>query len=299
MLKHIIARWKTRLKNIRESRNPKIEALLRSSKVFARANVSQAAAGMAYYAFFSLFPLLLLIIAILSYILRSQAMQQEVLQSIQSALPVSQKLVQENIQHVLDLRGPVTIVGSVTLLWSASGFFSALVRNVNRAWTEDDHYGFVSRRLVAFSMVLSLALLLLVSLIARTALNVVPTLVSQLGLTAPGSQDTIRATLLNLMPFFLRFIAFLGLYRLVPADPVSWTGALGGAAIAFGASEGITYAFTWYVTSGTATYELIYGSLGRIVALMFWIYLSSWTVLVGAHVSATIDRVRRAEGPPT
>jgi membrane protein len=43
------------------------------------------------------------------------------------------------------------------------------------------------------------------------------------------------------------------------------------------------------VSSGLAPYQVVYGSLGTIVALIFWIYLSSWLILFGAHLGAAIS----------
>jgi len=44
------------------------------------------------------------------------------------------------------------------------------------------------------------------------------------------------------------------------------------------------------LTGGLVSYELVYGSLGTVVALLFWIYLSATITLFGAHLSAVIDR---------
>ena len=54
--------------------------------------------------------------------------------------------------------------------------------------------------------------------------------------------------------------------------------------------EIITLGFTWYLGSGLVQYELVYGSLGTIVGLMFWIYLGSLITLFGAHLTATLSQ---------
>ena len=61
-----------------------------------------------------------------------------------------------------------------------------------------------------------------------------------------------------------------------------------GAAVAAVGWELANGAFKWYLTSGLARYQLVYGSLGALIALMLWIYISSIIVLFGAHLSATI-----------
>jgi membrane protein len=49
-------------------------------------------------------------------------------------------------------------------------------------------------------------------------------------------------------------------------------------------------AFTWFLSSGLASYQLVYGSLGTVVALMVWIYVGSSIILFGAHLSAAITQ---------
>jgi len=51
----------------------------------------------------------------------------------------------------------------------------------------------------------------------------------------------------------------------------------------------ITRIFSWVLAKGLVQYELVYGSLSTVVALMFWIYLISSITLFGAHLSAVID----------
>jgi membrane protein len=55
----------------------------------------------------------------------------------------------------------------------------------------------------------------------------------------------------------------------------------------------VTKIFTWYLGSGLSTYNLVYGSLGAIVALLFWIYLISLIIFSGAHLGAAISHVHR------
>jgi membrane protein len=56
-----------------------------------------------------------------------------------------------------------------------------------------------------------------------------------------------------------------------------------------------TSGFSWYLRSGRGltNYNLVYGSLGTIVALMFWIYLISLIILIGAHLSSSIAYYKR------
>jgi membrane protein len=186
------------------------------------------------------------------------------------------------------MRGAVGLIGLGVALWSASGVFTILTRNINRAWTEAPPRGFLQSRLVALGMVGSLAALLVISLLMSTALNVLSH--CQVPLVDLGSLygTPLWTALSDLVPWFFIFLLFLALYRWVPNGQVQWSAALWAALVVALAWEIAANAFAWYVSSGLARYRIVYGSLGTVVALMFWIYLSSWIIVFGAHLSAAV-----------
>ena len=96
-----------------------------------------------------------------------------------------------------------------------------------------------------------------------------------------------------LLPVFLNWMMFWGLYQWVPTVPVSRKASLIGSLIAGVAWVLLNNGFTWYLSSGLSQYQLVYGSLGTIVALLFWVYLTGIIVLIGAHLTAAIQASRR------
>lgn len=263
----------------------------RAIRRFSNNRAPQAAASMAYYALFSLFPLLLVLVSVGSFVLEREVVQKRLLEYVTTTLPVSQQLIRQNVERVLKLRGPVGIAGLIGLLWSATGFFNTLAHNINRAWPEADVRGFLERRLVALGIVGSLAGLLVLSLVSTAVLDLLPRLRIPVWGDASFYEALAWRALSNLIPWLFKFLMFLALYRWVPNTEVRWSAAAWGALVAALGWELITNAFSWYLGSGLARYELLYGSLGAIVALMFWIYLSSWIALFGAHLSAAVARV--------
>ncbi len=261
-----------------------------SIESFGDARGSEAAAGMAYYTLFSLFPLLLALVAAGSYLLDRQQVFQQVVDLVSNAFPISQNLIEVNLRQVLQLRGAVGLIGLVVALWSASGAFTILTRNVNRAWAEAPPRGFLESRLVALGMVGSLAVLLILSLLASTALNVLSRLQVPLVDIQSLYSTPLWTTLSDLVPWLFIFLLFLALYRWVPNAEVSWAAAFWAALVVALAWEIIANLFAWYVSSGLARYRIVYGSLGTVVALLFWIYLSSWIIIFGAHLSAAVAR---------
>ncbi len=82
---------------------------------FGDSNSTQASAGMAYYAFFSLFPLLLFLIVGASYILEVQSAYDYVMDNVFRLLPTAQNLIDANLQQVLQSRGAVGVLGLVVV----------------------------------------------------------------------------------------------------------------------------------------------------------------------------------------
>jgi membrane protein len=253
-------------------------------ETFSETRASQAAAGLAYYAIFSIFPFLLFIIAIGSYFLDRQQAYQIATRLVQNALPVSSQLITENLKQVLSARGAVSVISLVTLLWSASGFFSNLAYNINLAWQGASRRNFFEKRLVGLGMIAGLGLLLLLSL---TLDWVVPYLDALIASPLPLGLWRFFSILGSWLTIFLLFLA---LYAWVPTEGVYWSAALWGALVASVGWKVATSGFSWYIQSGLGKYQLVYGSLGAIVALLFLIFIMATVTLFGAHLSAAIDR---------
>lgn len=274
-------------RNVNQASGGRLDILKNALGTFAETRASQAAAGLAYYTFFSLFPLLLVLIAGGSYFLNSQQVYQDVTQFVREAIPVSAQLVNENLQQVLNIRGTVGILSLLTLLWSASGVFTNLAYSINLAWPQANRRNFLEKRLVGLGMIAGLSGLLILSLALDWVIDLVPFL-NTASASLPG---------LGLWTFFSSlgswltiFLLFLVLYRWVPTADVHWSATLWGALAASVAWKLATFGFSWYLRSGLGRYQLVYGSLGAIVALLFLIFIVSLITLFGAHLSAAIDR---------
>jgi membrane protein len=85
-------------------------------------------------------------------------------------------------------------------------------------------------------------------------------------------------------------LLFWAIYYFVPTTNVSRRASITGGLIAGIAWQLLNRGFTWYLSSGLSKYRLIYGSLGTVVALLFWIYLTATILLLGAHLTASIHQ---------
>ncbi len=255
---------------------------------YIRSGASGSAASLAYYAFFALFPLLLVLISAASFALESEQVQTMIFDLLSDTIPVSAEFITTTIEQVLRQRGTVGLLGLVGLAWSASGGFSVLVQRVNMAWPGSESRGYIRRRVLGLGIILGILGLFLVWFLSNILLDTLPRFLKTEGIGA-GLFDTVLWGLVaNFVPLFFTFILLLALYWWVPNYPVKWSVASWGALVGAIGWELTTNIFNWYLSSGFADYALVYGSLGAIVAFMFWVYLMSQIVLFGAYFAATI-----------
>jgi membrane protein len=242
---------------------------------------------------FSLFPLALALAAAASLFIGDGQTPAEVVDFITQVIPVSRQLIARNVEQVLDRRGTIGFLALIGLIYSASGVFTILARNIGRAFERRSPRGFLKQRLVALAMVAVVILFLIISLLVTTTVSLLPRLALPLGGATPIYEARLWQILSRVVPVVFLFVLFTAIYRWVPPVQVRWqTAALAGA-VATVLWQVASNGFTRYLSSGLVEYELIYGSLGAVIALMLWIYISSLIILFCAHLSAALER--RAE----
>jgi membrane protein len=106
----------------------------------------------------------------------------------------------------------------------------------------------------------------------------------------PLLEQALWPTITRFLTAAAALLLLFGLYWAVPKAKVRWQAAASGALAAGIVVHLVSWGFSRMVASGLTRYETVYGSLGAVVGLLFWMYLSSWIVLFGAHLAAAIDR---------
>ena len=263
--------------------------ILRMTMVrFAEERGAETAASLAYYAFFSIFPMLLVFIVVGSFFVDTQVAQIQLLNLLEGVIPGAEDLVIQNMNHVLRLRGAVTFVALLSLVWSATSVFNILARNINRAFPQAVLLDFFKGRLRGLVIFFSIGLLLLLSLVVSTLIGLIP--VIEIPINGFYLHETIIWQIGGfLVPVLVNWMMFGALYQWVPTVDVSRRASFFGGLIAGVAWVLLNNGFTWYLSSGLSQYQLVYGSLGTIVALLFWVYLTALIVLIGAHLTAAIQ----------
>jgi len=255
---------------------------------FVEIDVLTQSASLSFYALLSLAPLLVLLLW-LTASLYPPAQQALVAQIAQLAGGNAATVAQTVITNAKDQPGIGTMAGtwSTLLLFAgATAVFAQLQNALNLIFHTDRQrldgiMAWLKKRVFSFGVVLALGFLLLVSMIATTALQVAFARLPSL-LPAVGYITTMLVYVL----------AFAFLYRYLPDRLVSWRQAiLGGIITALLFALG-RYAIGLYISE--AAPGSAYGSMGALVVLLVWIYYATVVFFVGAMITAVIDERMRA-----
>lgn len=264
----------------------------RAYKGFSAHQGTANATAIAYYTLFSLFPLTLLLISLGSFVLNSQEAQERALAVVAGYFPAAVELVRTNIERVLDLRGTASVIGVLGLIWSASGLFGGLSRAINRAWDVQTPRPAWAERALAAGLVLLSALLFFLSLYSTPVIELVSRLSSVLLSSSPVSPSLVMNLASKILPYLLTALSFSFFYTVLPSTHVAWVEVLPGALLASFAWEVAKIGFTAYL-GGFASYNLVYGSVAAVIAVLLWSYISGVIILLGAEFTVQYARRRR------
>ncbi|MCX6003035.1 MAG: YihY/virulence factor BrkB family protein [Chloroflexi bacterium] len=265
---------------------PVVQLIARTTKGAGNHDVGQRAAGVAYYAILSIFPLLLGLIAVFGFFLPSVNLQDELLKFVGNNIPGATNIVKENIAGIIKLRGVMSILSIVILFWGASALFSAISLAINRAWDINKYRHFLIRKVSELGMVFGTGILFLLSLGASAIVTLMRG-VFNLPVTDLATVYVIG----RLIAFLLMFAVFLLLYKFIPNTKTYWRYVWPGALLAAALFEIARTLFIFYLEK-FANYQLIYGSITSIIALLVWIYYSAFIMILGAEFTFQYSRMR-------
>jgi len=250
---------------------------------------SRLSAALAYYTIFSLAPLLVIVIAITGLFWQREVVQSQVMNQVQGLVGV------EGAAFVSDLltsaSNPAegitaTIVGIITLLFGALGFFNELHNALNTIWEvkEEETKGFLQsikkvifNRLLSFTMILGIGFLLLVSLVISAGLSAVQ---ETIGNAIPISEIILQIVNLVISTGVIT-VLFALIYKFLPDAEIAWRDVWLGAfvtAVLFSLGKMLIGLYL-----GNSAVASSFGAAGSLVLLLIWIYYSAQILFFGAE----------------
>ena len=251
-------------------------------------DVSGLAAQLSYYFFLALFPAILFLLAVASFFPLSN-ITDDVGRSLGPFVsPQVLALIQEQMRRLADHdNGGLLTVGVAGALWSSSAALVSIVGAVNRAYDIDEGRPWWKVRLVAIGLTFSLALIVLIAL---SLVLVGPTLAEKLGqATGWGAPFEWTWLVLQWPLVFVLVATGIGLvYYFGPDAEQDWVWITPGAVAATILWLLISLIFKLYVANFT-DYEGSYGTVGGVIVVLLWFYVSGIAMLTGAELNAEIE----------
>lgn len=259
-----------------------------------QAELDLIAAGVAFFAFLAIFPAAAAVIAIWGFIYDPAVIRQEVGLLKGFLPPDAYTLVAGQVEALLSVNsgnlGLATVLSILLALWSARAGVAALIRGLNAIHHLPNRSGHW-HQLRAIVLTFVLVGLVLASLVMAVVL---PLVVAFLPL---GHNEPAALADSNLLLGVLAAVLAVGLaYRLGPnygavRPPLFSWGLLVAVVLWVLATRG----FMLYLAN-FPSYNRVYGSIGAVAALLMWLYVSAYAVLLGAAVDAERNRSRKAAG---
>jgi membrane protein len=275
--------------------------LKRALVIVYEENCLSVAKGAAYSGLLALFPTLTALAAVLVQI-KARAVLGVISTYLQQILPPG---TEEIVLTQFAIRGSrptsLLVLAVVLALYAASGFMISLIEGFNNVYRVPAGRPWLQNRGVAALLVVSAAL----PFVGASALILFGTRTEESvlrWLQGVQASEPLAAGLLwgaqvaRVVIAFCSVVLVSGLlYFLGPAVRLRWRDVWPGALVGSGLWWGLTYAFGWYVRN-IAGYNVMYGGLGAVIALLGWIYLISLTTCIGCAFNAARQRYPATSG---
>jgi len=256
-----------------------------------------SAAAMSYFGLMALFPALVLMLAISNKLAAGSQLLSQALE----VYPGSVKFLRDTLD-ALSSPGPGIVLTCVALLlWAGSWVFSVIERALNRIWAASSRT-FWHGRALTIGMIGIVGLLLASSVLITSMLLA---LRDAAALLSPGQVERYPLMLsvgsafwqiiFALVSLLVTVVLFVLVYRFMPRAAVTVRDSLPGALLAGVLWEVAKYVFAWSLNY--FHYDQIYGSVGAVVAVLTWTYVSSLILLFGAQLTAVFHREHPSVGP--
>lgn len=270
------------------------DILLRVKAEVSNDHVSVVSAGVAFFGLLAIFPAVGALVSIAGFFLSPSDVAGQ-LDSITSVLPSdAASIIQDQINQVTGgndtATGFAAIIGFVLALYGATKGMMSLMEGMNVAYDEDETRGIVA----LYGTGVALTVFLIFGLILAFGVIIVgPAVVSFLGLP-----ETLQTLILWLQWPLLAILTMLGLavvYRFGPSrENPKWRWVSPGAVISTVLWLAGTVAFSVYAQN-FGSYNETYGTLGGVIVLLTWLWLSAFIILGGAELNAEIEHQTRKD----
>jgi membrane protein len=255
-------------------------------------NVLSLAAANAYNFFFSLFPIFLFLAPLIGLIGDKHEVFNELMrQAARTVPPEAFALVRDVVESVVFAPGApgLVSVGALLALWSGSNIFSSLTDALNAAYdVEKDERPFWKRRLIAIACLIGVgSLFVLATIVMLAGGDIVNKLADWLHIGIVG--QIVWTVVQYAIALGILVATAWSVYYFLPCVRQSKMHALVGAVVATVLWLVVTMGFRFYVQN-FASYNKTYGTIGGVIVLLTWMYLSMVVLITGGELASELHK---------
>lgn len=248
--------------------------------------LSILAGGVAFYGVLAIFPGLVAVLSVYGLVSDPADVTRQI-EGLSTSLPTDVRdLIVEQLQSVASTERSSLSVGLgvsvLAAMWAASKGMKALIEAINVAYNEEETRGFLKTRALAYSFTVGAVLMMIISV---GVITVVPELADGLG----GVGDVIATTIRWPILAVTMLLGLAIIYRFAPSrGDAEWKWVTPGSLVATVLWMAGSALFALYVNN-FGSYNDTYGSIGAVVVLMLWLYLTAFVVLLGAELNGEAE----------
>lgn len=250
------------------------------------ADVFGLSAQLAYFFLLSLFPFLLFLVTLLGYLPIDEISFMDFIAAYAPAEIID--LLNANISQLVNSQNTGLLsIGIIGTLWSASNGVNAITKAMNKAYEVEENRPFFIARLIAIALTIAMVIVICMALL----LPVFGKMIGMYVFSLLGLSDNFLSvwnTFRWIISSVVLFIVLLVLYKLAPHSHVRIKHALWGSLFATIGWQLVSLAFSYYVNT-LGSFSTTYGSLGTVIVLMVWFYISGIIIITGGVINAVIQ----------
>ncbi|MEO6838924.1 MAG: YihY/virulence factor BrkB family protein [Ginsengibacter sp.] len=255
-------------------------------KEFSADNILKYSASLAYYTVFSIAPLLVIVSALLGFFFAKEAMEGQIYNELNHLVGGLAALqIQDTIKNIhLNSNNYIASVISIIVLFiGATSIFGEIQDSLNKIWglrikTKRVWWKLILTRLLSFSLIISIGIIMIVSVLLNALVNVFGKLISNYIKNYSAYFIEITEAVLS---FFITGFLFSLIFKILPDAKIRWKDVLlGGFVTAIFFTIG-KIGIGFYL--GKSNLTSLYGAAGSIIIFMVWVYYSSIILYLGAE----------------
>lgn len=243
------------------------------------------ASQLSYSLLLAFFPFLIFLMTLIGF---SSINSELVLSELSNILPTSAyELVRNTVVEILETRNTNLLsFGIILTLWTASSGFRSVIKGINKAYDEREKRSIF--RVIGISIIstLGLGFLIIITILLLVFGQIIGSLLAKkMGFSY----------LFNIIWYLLRYVIiifsmitiFALMYRYIPSRRLKWKEVIPGAIFSTLGWIVVSFGFAFYVNN-FGDYSKVYGSIGAVIILLTWLYLTSVIIIVGGEINASI-----------